>query len=117
MKTFASTPRPTTSPWGKPDHAREIAPGIWDVSTPSHGGYLISRERFDAMPAHLQAFQPFSGTQGAYEEDCDVCVVVVAFPDCFERVAQARAIINANRGYYNLDVGTFAPADGCSRDD
>jgi hypothetical protein len=81
---FEHTPRPTTSPWGRPDQADEIAPGIWFVSTPSHGGFLISQQRFNAMPLQLRQFRTFNGHQGAYEEDCDWSVVVLAFPECFE---------------------------------
>lgn len=79
---FAHTPRPTYSAWGHVDQADEVAAGIWLVSTPSHGGFLISQQRRDAMPRHLREFQPHAGDL-AYEEDCDWCVVVLAFPGVF----------------------------------
>lgn len=77
---FRATPAPTHSPWGKPDFVREIAPGIWSVWTPSHGGYRVSAERLAAMPAALREFQTFNNNDGWYEEDCDWAIVCVAYP-------------------------------------
>ena len=69
------------TPWGTPNTAKWVADGIVFVSTPSHGGYLLSRERFMTMPDTLKAFT-FVGTGApqAFEEDCAWCAVVLAWP-------------------------------------
>lgn len=82
VKTFKHTAVPTRCPWGKVESPHEIAPGIWTVSTPSHGGILVSAERRAAMPTHLRDFQTFAGGNW-YEEDCDWSVVALAFPEYF----------------------------------
>jgi hypothetical protein len=71
----------TTSPWGRPDSQREIAPGITHVTTGSHGGILVSPEQFASMPSCCQLRH---STEGAwYEEDCDLNLVILAFPQHF----------------------------------
>lgn len=79
---FPNTPPPLvggTSPWGRIEAVEVIAPGIAFVSTPSHGGYLLSRERVAAMPDVLK-FTP-DHRAGIFEEDCSAPLVVLAFPD------------------------------------
>lgn len=68
-----------SSPWGKPDFQKEIAPGIISLSTPGHGGYWLSKEMRAQMPETLRRKTPFAG-EGWYEEDCDWAIVVLAFP-------------------------------------
>lgn len=71
----------TTSPWGKPDSQREIAPGITHVTTGSHGGILVSPELFATMPSCFQLRHSSAGAW--YEEDCDITLVILAFPEHF----------------------------------
>jgi len=97
-QVFARTPRPTSSPWGQVDQAEEAAPGIWSVCTPGHGGYLISTERRLAMPAHLKEVYTYAGGN-AFEEDCDWCIVALAYPDAFPPAAQE----HARRMLYTFD--------------
>lgn len=85
------------SPWGQTHSADEIAPGIFHVTTASHGGYYVAPERMAEMPAVLVKFQPFAGGNW-YEEDCDWAVVALAFPQHFEGMAV----------YYALDMFTVA---------
>lgn len=74
MTTYRRTPPPTSSPWGRPDYTKEIAPGIWTVSTPGHGGIKCSPERnAQIAPCHRLA-------DGWYEEDCDWAFVAITFP-------------------------------------
>lgn len=82
------------TPWGTPDSAKWLADGIVWVSTPSHGGYLLSRERFTAMPPTLRAFT-FIGTDApqAFEEDCAWCAVALAWPS----LQSAEALFHAER--------------------
>ena len=72
-RIFASSPRPDHSPWGRLQTATQRLPGIWHVTTASHGGFLLSDERQAAMPAVLRR------DDGAYEEDVDWTRVMLAF--------------------------------------
>ena len=36
---------PEHSPWGQVDHCETICPGVYSVSTPSHGGVMIRSDR------------------------------------------------------------------------
>ena len=63
--------------WGTVDFAKHVAPGITQVVTSSHGGYVISPERNQRIdPA-------WRDQDGCYEEDCDWSVVVLTFPGEF----------------------------------
>ena len=55
------------------NEAEEILPGIWEVSTPSHGGFVLSEERQAAMPV------PFRFEHRQYEEDVNWALVVLGF--------------------------------------
>ena len=93
-QVFAPLARPTSSPWGPVQSATDVAPGIWFVSTESHGGYLLSNERRFAMPVHLKEVFTFAGGNW-FEEDCDWAIVALAFPDLFppEALPHARATV------------------------
>jgi hypothetical protein len=83
------------SPWGVIDWARELAPGVWTVTTPGHGGIWLSPERVAGMPEAVRAVATFversvgrvSGSASGrwYEEDCDAALVALAFPELFPR--------------------------------
>ena len=70
---FGQTPRPDDTPWGSPHAAEQVLPGIWRVSTASHGGLLLSDARLDAMPDSLRL------VGGAFEEEVDWGLAVLAF--------------------------------------
>ncbi len=44
----------TYTPWGWTKDVVELAEGVWRVSTPSHGGLKLSRERWNELPADLR---------------------------------------------------------------
>jgi hypothetical protein len=67
------------TPWGKPQHAGEIAPGIWQIVTDRHGGVYLTPERFAQMPELLQHCAFPGGTW--FEEDDAVKAVHAAFPE------------------------------------
>lgn len=73
------------SPWGRIDYSEEIAPGIWQVMTPGHGGIWLSGQRRQSMPKILREWVSKYGdtANGWYEEDCDWAVPCLAFPDEF----------------------------------
>lgn len=68
---------PKNTPWGKPQTCTLLAEGIWTISTASHGGLKLDRERNAKIPA--SARRP----SGWYEEDCDWSIVALVFPDPF----------------------------------
>lgn len=80
---FTPIPQPSHSPWGKIDAASQVLPGIWEVSTPSHGGFIISEDRKAEMPLALRNYPTFCGKPLAYEEDCDKMLVLLAYFDEF----------------------------------
>lgn len=51
--------------WGLPDSTVSITPGVLSVTTPSHGGFILSQERNRAVPYDLR------NADGCYEEDCE----------------------------------------------
>jgi hypothetical protein len=70
------------SPWGKIDDAKELAPGIVLVSSPSHGGIWLSRERVAALPAWAHLVDSRFGAKPVYwEEDVEMAVPILAFYD------------------------------------
>jgi hypothetical protein len=91
MKVFETTQKPRSSPWGQVDSAHQDAPGIWWVSTPSHGGFILSGARVAAMPAVLKAARGYGGPN-AFEEDSEWALVVCSFPEEFPAKVLADAI-------------------------
>lgn len=77
------------TPWGKADQVRHIGRGIKSVCTPSHGGYYVPPAELAKMP---EAARKTHAGPGWYEEDCDWCLVALAFPDLFEEPAIAAAV-------------------------
>ncbi|HEY3253806.1 MAG TPA: hypothetical protein VGJ91_07655 [Polyangiaceae bacterium] len=65
------------TPWGKADHVKEVVPGIWQVSTPGHGGYKLDREH------NAKVHAAWRNAGGWYEEDCEWARVVLTFPELF----------------------------------
>lgn len=74
---YDRTPQPTNSPWGSVDYAEEIAPGIWAVSTASHGGIKLSPQRQRAMPDYMRR------KGGWYEQDCDWALAAAVHQEAF----------------------------------
>ena len=62
----------TYTPWGWTKDIEELAEGVWRVTTPSHGGLKLSRERWDSLPA---ALRDAMYTQTFAEEDCEAPIV------------------------------------------
>jgi hypothetical protein len=69
------------TPWGKADQVTEKAPGIWQVSTPGHGGYKLDRAH------NLQVEAVWRKVGGWYEEDCEWAIVVLTFEQTFREQA------------------------------
>lgn len=67
---------PENSPWGKVQTCDVLCPGVFLVSTASHGGTLVSKE-VSALLSHTA--QKCGFKQGGYlcfEEDCQESVVL-----------------------------------------
>ena len=60
------------TPWGVPQDIEELAEGVWRVSTASHGGLKLSRERWAEIPACVRGAM-FTATFA--EEDCEEPIV------------------------------------------
>ena len=86
------------TPWGEAQAEEFIADGITLYSTASHGGMRLSAERLAAMPALYRKTSPLNKATTSYcpepwfEEDCEVALVICAFPESFrpEEVEAAR---------------------------
>lgn len=78
MPSYLPTPQPVESMWGAIDSADQILPGIWQVSTPSHGGFMLTEQRQQGVPECLRV----DGLQ--YEEDVHWAFVVLAFENEFK---------------------------------
>lgn len=65
------------TPWGAADYVKSVAPGIWIVSTPGHGGYKLDRKR------NAMIYPSLRRRGGWYEEDVDWGAVALTFPDLF----------------------------------
>ena len=58
--TREDTMKNTSTPWGAPQSARQIAVGIVKYSTASHGGIHLTAARIAAMPEALRGIAPCS---------------------------------------------------------
>ena len=61
-----------STPWGWTHDVEELAEGIWRVSTPSHGGLRLGRERWNELPA---AVRETMLNPTFAEEDCEEPIV------------------------------------------
>lgn len=73
------------TPWGIADKITKYNDFVSFVSTPSHGGFKVAREALKLMPV------AYRNADGWYEEDCEFCKVVLAFPDLFNSEQQTSA--------------------------
>ena len=62
----------TYTPWGWTRDVEELADGVLRVTTPSHGGLKLSRERWDELPAEVRQTML---NQTFAEEDCEEPIV------------------------------------------
>ena len=88
--------RNAQTPWGYSDSAEIDAEGIVFYSTPSHGGYKLSPERMRQLRAKFPEYKLFAG-EPWFEEDCDAALVVLAFPEFYDRPHVFSAIQFARR--------------------
>lgn len=65
------------TPWDTSDAKTVYAEGVIFYTTPSHGGFFLTKERQRQMPVALR------NKSGWYEEDCEWAKVALAFPALF----------------------------------
>jgi hypothetical protein len=71
-----------TTPWGVAQTVKEIAYGITDYSTASHGGIGLSPERWRELKAKLPLFESWAG-ENWLEEDSDWSAAALVWPEYF----------------------------------
>lgn len=63
--------------WGPAQTVTELIPGIWHVTTASHGGIKVSDQWLLKMPLYMRR-TPYS-RDGWFEEDIDWCLPFIVF--------------------------------------
>jgi hypothetical protein len=81
------------TPWGKSDFSEKLISGITFYSTPSHGGYKISKKRWDSL--HPVYKTVFNNNEQWFEEDCDWCLLYLAFADEIRPIKGDKMIVIA----------------------
>lgn len=96
-----------SSPWGKVDYQKDIAPGLAFVGTPSHGGFWLSPDRWAEFRHFFPTFRPFAG-DGWLKEDIDYNLALLLWPEFFPPCDVAGAIhivttydVGLNRPYFS----------------
>ena len=70
--------------WGEADTILPVAQGIHLVTTPTHGGYVLSKDRIEALKLKFPSAEAWTGDDRYWEEDCDWVYVAMAFPEHFD---------------------------------
>lgn len=75
------------TPWGLSQHSYPITDGMVLVETASHGGVLVTKRQASRFlsPAALAVGKPY-GSSLAYEEDCDLHVIVYELPELWAQM-------------------------------
>ncbi len=96
-KTYVHTP------WGAAQTIDILADGIEIYMTAGHGGAKLSPERHKKVQERFPGFTTFAGGEW-YEEDCDIALVVVTFPEFFSpaMVAACQTAIQNDKEYYKI---------------
>ena len=94
-----------STPWGPSQYQKQKAKGIIFYSTASHGGYHLSPSRQSVVEKRLPMFSTFTGGPW-YEEDSDVAVVVLAFPELFSASEVRWAVQSARSSAKPFNFGT-----------
>ena len=98
----ATTMEPTeagwmaSTPWGMAQEVTKLGEGIWSVTTASHGGIRLGREREAEMRDEFPGFVPFAGWPWL-EEDCDAVLAVLLWPELFAPAQVWSAVRSGDR--------------------
>jgi hypothetical protein len=93
------------TPWGHSQQTEQLAEGIVQVFTSSHGGIRLSEERQAAVHKAWRAGAPDTAGRW-YEEDCEWAIVAATFPEAFDAddVASAHESLKAWYPYAYMRV-------------
>lgn len=73
------------TPWGKADHVESPVRGVHFVSTPSHGGIMVSKELAErVLSDKARSLNVYGGIYNGYycfEEDCEWALVLYEHPE------------------------------------
>lgn len=69
----------TKTPWGTADSSERVAPGLYRYTTPSHGGYHLSKK------LNAKVHEAWRKKNGWYEEDVAWAFVALTFPEYFSK--------------------------------
>lgn len=102
---------PENSPWGKVQTCDVLCPGVFLVSTASHGGTLVSKEVSALLSLAAQKCGFKQGGYLCFEEDCQESIVLRelldkklwSIPDRIKDKAAFEENINKSIREYNPD--------------
>ena len=98
------------TPWGKADCKVRIAKGVYEVSTPGHGGILVGAAiAIDSLSAEaLQVGERF-GHFLAFEEDCAYAAVYADRPEWYRAYCAAQGNMDYELAQRAAKRGQFYP--------
>lgn len=106
------------SPWGHVVSVRKLAPGIMLVTTMSHGGIFLTRDRQQQLaeraPQFLNAVEgcAYAPKPTWWEEDCEAVLPLLAFwdelPQEMRRAAYYANMVRTANSVYGLNLSEAA---------
>ena len=81
------------TPWGESDTLTEIAEGVREVTTPSHGGIMVHESVSQFLTDAERDIGESYGPWIAFEEDCAYSVVFAAMPALWRSALRSGAVI------------------------
>lgn len=90
MQTTQTKPTLET-PWGPAQTIHAVAIGLTLVSTAGHGGLILNFGRWAHLKSLFPNFKPYAG-ENYLEEDCDIALAPLAFPEHYSDEAIFQAV-------------------------
>ena len=81
-----TTKPPVITPWGRANHTYQLGKSpLWFTETSSHGGAWLPPAETEILRDIAMPFgwQPFTKDWSWLEEDCDLCVAILLWPEAF----------------------------------
>lgn len=75
------------TPWGMSDYRIQYARGFWEVKTPNHGGFMVSKgfAEKNLSKAAIKRGMEF-GNYLCFEEDCDYAIIVFELMQYWDQI-------------------------------
>jgi hypothetical protein len=83
-------PAPESTLWGEIQTRTEIHPGVWEIESPGHGGYMVAAQRRRLLTLAAQALAEVWSGYLCFEEDLKWAVLFVDVPDLREPMRKGR---------------------------